>query len=412
MREIEIISPAGSYESLMAAIQGGADAVYFGVENLNMRAASAYNFTIDELPKIADICRENNIKSYATINTIIYDDEIAQVHKIIDKVKECRIDAVLATDIAVMSYAREKNVAVHLSTQCNVTNFETVKFYSWFADVITLARELTLEQVSDIVKKIKREQIKGPSGKLVGIEIFIHGALCMAISGRCYMSLHTQNHSANRGNCLQPCRRTYIVTDKENGTQMEIENEYIMSPKDLCTIGFIDKVLNTGVTILKIEGRGRSADYVKVVTEVYREAVESYFEGNYTKEKIKKWEEKLKTVYNRGFWDGYYLGRKEGEWSERYGSSATKRKIYVGKVVNYFSKIKVAEFKVEAESISVGDEVKIVGPTTGVVETTVKEIRVDLSDRSRQTSYKGEHFSMPVETKVRESDKLYKVVDA
>ncbi len=406
---IEIMSPVGSYESLMAAIQGGANSVYFGIENLNMRSRSSNNFTLNDLVKISEICKTNNVRSYITLNTIIYDDELDLMRTIVDKAKECNITAIIASDMSVIEYAYSKGVEVHISTQCNITNIEAVRFFSRYADVIVTARELSLKQVNNIVKAIEKENIKGPSGKLMQVEVFAHGALCMAVSGKCYLSLHTQNYSANRGACLQPCRREYTVSDKEENIQLDIDNEYIMSPKDLCTIGFLDKILKAGVKVLKIEGRGRSPEYVKTTTAVYREAVNACFEGNYNETNIKVWEEKLKTVFNRGFWDGYYLGRKLGEWTEKYGNRSEVRKVYIGKGMNYFSDIKVAEFKVETESISVGDKIIITGPTTGVIEAEVKEIRVDL--KPVQTANKGEFFSMPVDDVIRRADKLYKVVN-
>ena len=408
-KQVEIMSPVGSYESLMAAIQGGAGSVYFGIEQLNMRAKSSNNFTLNDLVKISNICKENNIRSYITLNTIIYDDELPLMKSIVDAAKANDITAIIASDISVIQYAGSVGMEVHISTQTNITNIEAVKYYSQFADVMVFARELNLGQVAAITKEIEEQQIKGPSGKLVQVEVFVHGALCMAVSGKCYLSLDNFNYSANRGECLQPCRREYIVKDLDNEIELEIDNKYIMSPKDLNTIGFLDKILKAGVRILKIEGRGRSPEYVKTVTACYKEAVQSYFNGNYNKENIEKWNKKLKTVYNRGFWDGYYLGQKLGEWTKKYGSQATKRKIYIGKITNYYTKIKVAEVKIETHSLSVGDEIKILGPTTGVYEDTVKEIRVDL--KNVEKTIKGEICSIPVKDLVRRSDKLYKVVE-
>ena len=408
-KQVEIMSPVGSYESLMAAIQGGAGSVYFGIEQLNMRAKSSNNFTLNDLVKISNICKENNIRSYITLNTIIYDDELPLMKSIVDAAKANDITAIIASDISVIQYANSVGMEVHISTQTNITNIEAVKYYSQFADVMVYARELNLEQVAAITKEIEERQIKGPSGKLVKIEVFVHGALCMAVSGKCYLSLDNFNYSANRGECLQPCRREYIVRDKDNEIELEIDNKYIMSPKDLNTIGFLDKILKAGVRILKIEGRSRSPEYVKTVTACYKEAIQAYFNGNYNKENIKKWNKRLKTVYNRGFWDGYYLGQKLGEWTEKYGSQATKRKIYIGKITNYFTKIKVAEVKIETHSLSVGDEIKILGPTTGVHEDTVKEIRVDL--KKVEKTVKSEICSIPVKSLVRRSDKLYKVIE-
>ncbi len=402
------MAPVGSFESLAAAIQAGTDSVYFGIEQLNMRSKSSNNFTVDDLKEIVKICKENNIRSYLTVNTIIYDQDILLMKQIIDLAKETGVTAVIAADQAVLSYASSKNLEIHISTQLNVSNIETVKFYSRFADVIVLARELSLTQVSEITKTIEEEQIKGPSGKLVEIEMFAHGALCMAVSGKCYLSLHEQNFSANRGTCLQTCRKSYTVTENESGNQLEIDNEYIMSPKDLCTIGFVDLLIKSGVKVFKIEGRARPAEYVKTVVECYREAVNSYFEQTYDQEKIERLENRLSTVFNRGFWDGYYLGRKLGEWSKNYGSKATKKKLYVGKATNYFEKLKVAEFLVQSESLKVGDEILIIGPTTGVIETTVTELRYELEKVAEV--HKGQAISLPIDIKVRRADKLYKLV--
>jgi len=408
-KQIEIMSPAGSYESLMAAIQGRADSIYFGIEQLNMRAKAANNFTFDDLEKIAEICNSNNVRSYLTLNTIIYDHDLSLMKRIVDKAKAAGITAVIASDQAVINYASSIGFEVHISTQTNVTNLETIKFFSHFADVMVLARELSLMQVKSITDGIKKEKITGPSGNLVEIEIFAHGALCMAVSGKCYLSLHTNNSSANRGACVQNCRRTYEVKDEE-GNELLIDNEYIMSPKDLCTIGFIDDIINAGVKVLKIEGRGRAPEYVKTVTECYREAADAYLDGTYSKEKIEEWNKKLATVYNRGFWDGYYLGQELGEWSEGHGSQATTRKKFLGQGVKYFPKINVAEFKIETHSLSVGDNVIITGPTTGVIEMVIKELRVD--DKSVEKVEKGINFSTPIDQIIRPSDKLYKVVEA
>jgi len=407
-QDIEIMAPVGSYESLMAAIQGGADSVYFGIEQLNMRAKSTNNFTLDDLKKIVSISQENNIKTYLTVNTILYDHDINLMKQIIDTAKASGITAVIAADQAVINYASSKGVEVHISTQVNISNAESVKFYSHFADVVVTARELSLKQVKYITETIEKEQIKGPKGELIRVEIFAHGALCMAVSGKCYLSLHEQNSSANRGACLQTCRKAYTVTEKESGYQLEIDNEYIMSPKDLCTIGFIDNIIDSGVKVLKIEGRARPAEYVKAVTSCYNEAVKAYIEGTYTIEKVKEWEKRLETTFNRGFWDGYYLGRKMGEWSKEYGSKATKTKVYIGKGTNYFNNLKVAEFLIQAENLKVGDEILITGPTTGVIETTVKEIRLDLA--AVDSVEKGSLVSIPIDEKVRPSDKLYKMV--
>ncbi len=408
-QNIEIMSPVGSYESLSAAIQAGANSVYFGIEKLNMRAKSSINFTIDDLKEIVKICKKNNVKSYLTVNTVIYDDDIPQMQQIIDAAKENKVSAVIASDISAILYARNKEVEVHASTQINVTNIEALKFYANFCDVIVLARELNLNQVKNISETITKQQIKGPSGKLIKLEMFIHGALCMAVSGKCYLSLHEKNYSANRGQCLQTCRKAYIVKDKETGYELEVDNEYIMSPKDLKTIHFLNKIIDSGVCVLKIEGRARSPEYVKTVTLCYKEAVNSIFENTFDEEKIKNWNKKLERVFNRGFWDGYYLGQKLGEWSHKYGSRATKRKEYIAKMTNYFSNINVAEFLIEAGEISVDDEIIIIGPTTGVVETRVKEIRVNL--KSVNKAIKGDICSIPIKTFLRRADKLYKLVD-
>lgn len=408
-KQIEIMAPAGSFESLMAAIQGRADSIYFGIEQLNMRAKAANNFTFDDLETIAKICKENNVRSYLTLNTIIYDHDLSLMKRIVDKSKAAGITAVIASDQAVINYASSVGFEVHISTQTNVTNLETIKFFAHFADVMVLARELSLIQVKSITDGIKKDNVRGPSGNLVEIEIFAHGALCMAVSGKCYLSLHTNNSSANRGACVQNCRRTYEVKDEE-GNELLIDNEYIMSPKDLCTIGFIDDIINAGVKVLKIEGRGRAPEYVKTVTECYREAADAFLEGTYTKEKIEEWNKKLATVYNRGFWDGYYLGQELGEWSEGHGSQATTRKKFLGQGVKYFPKINVAEFKMETHSLSVGDKVLITGPTTGVIEMEIKELRVD--NISVEKVEKGINFSTPIDQIIRPSDKLYKVIEA
>ena len=406
---IEIMAPAGSFASLRAAIQCGADSVYFGVEQLNMRAKSTNNFTLDDLPEIVKICSENYIKSYLTVNTIIYDHDLKLMRRVVDTAKGSGVTALIASDQGVINYANTVGVAVHISTQLNVSNIETLKFYAHFADVVVLARELSLRQVASITRAIENEQIKGPSGELMRIEIFAHGALCMAVSGKCYLSLHEQNASANRGACMQPCRKSYIVTEKESGNELEIDNEYIMSPKDLRTISFLDKILESGVRVLKLEGRARSPEYVKTVTQCYREAANACQDGTYTIEKIKRWEERLSNVYNRGFWDGYYLGRKLGEWSDSYGSSAKKRKIFLAKGSNYFSQINVGEFNMQSGDLRIGDDIVVIGPTTGVIEATINELRVD--DKPVDTVKKGEIFSTPIEGPIRKSDKLYKLVE-
>lgn len=405
---IEIMSPVGSYESLMAAIQGGANSVYFGVGKLNMRSRSSQNFTLDDLDRIVEISAEHQVKTYLTLNTIIYDEEMLEMQTTLQRAKEAGISAVIASDLSVIDYAHSQGIEVHISTQCNITNLQAVKFFSRFADVMVTARELSLRQVADIVKGIEREQIKGPSGNLVEIEVFVHGALCMAVSGKCYLSLDNMNHSANRGACLQLCRRGYTVTDKDGEFELDIENEYIMSPKDLCTLEFVDKIVKAGVKVFKIEGRGRGPEYVKTVTRVYREAADACINGTFTREKVDAWLVDLKKVYNRGFWDGYYLGRKMGEWTERYGSQATRKKVYVGKVTNYFTRLNVAEVKMETGELSTGDEIYITGPTTGVLEMETEEIRVDLKPVSR--TVKGEMCSFRVPELVRRGDKIYKII--
>ncbi len=408
-KSIEIMSPAGSWESLQAAIQGGANSVYFGIEQLNMRAKSSNNFTLGDLIEIASLCKRNNIKSYITLNTIIYDHDLILMKKIIDMAKKEGINAIIASDQAVISYASSVQMNVHISTQINITNIETIRFYSNFADVIVLSRELSLRQIKNITNEIEKQQIKGPSGNLIQLEIFAHGALCVAVSGKCYMSLHTTNSSANRGACIQNCRKTYSVTDKEDGYQFDIDNEYIMSPKDLCTIGFLNQVLDSGPNILKIEGRGRSPEYVKTTTQCYREAADSYLNGTYTKEKIEEWITKLKTVYNRGFWDGYYLGQKLGEWSKTHGSKATRKKIYLGKAKKYFTNLQVAEFNIESFNLKKGDDILITGKTTGVIETIVGEMRNN--DKIVMDVKKGDNFSMKLDYFIRPNDKLYKVIN-
>lgn len=407
---MELMAPAGSFEALMAAIQGGANAIYFGVEQLNMRTRSSNNFTIEDLEKIATICNEHSIRSYLTLNTVIFDHDIMLMKNIVDAAQKSGISAVIASDHAVMNYAKKVGMTVHVSTQANVTNIDTIEFYAAYADVMVLARELSLMQVAAINDEIKRRDVRGPNGKQVRIEVFGHGALCMAVSGKCYLSLHSNFASANRGACIQNCRHSYIVTDKEEGTELEIDNEYIMSAKDLCTIGFLDQVIDAGVSVLKIEGRGRSADYVYTVTKCYREAIDAVYDGSYSKEKVADWTERLATVYNRGFWDGYYLGRTMGEWNNEYGSKATKRKIHIGRGLNYFDAVGVGEFQLESHSLQTGDEIIIIGPTTGVVQLVVNEIRLD--DKKTNQVQKGDVFSVAVGTKIRPSDKLYKLVDA
>lgn len=409
-KDYEIMAPAGSYESLMAAIQGGADSIYFGIEGLNMRSKSSNNFTIDDLHNIAKICRENNLKSYLTVNTIIYNNDMELMRKIVDAAKKANLSAIIAADVAVLMYARSIGVEVHLSTQLNITNTESLKFYAQFADVVVLARELNLEQVAAIHKDIVEQQIKGPGGNLIQIEMFAHGALCMAVSGKCYLSLHEKDLSANRGQCNQICRRSYIVKDKTSDIELEIDNEYIMSPKDLKTIHFMNKMMDAGVRVFKIEGRARGPEYVRVVTTCYREAIESYCSDTFTQDKIDVWNEKLSSVFNRGFWDGYYLGQRLGEWTHRYGSGATKRKVYVGKAVKHFGNLGVTEFLVETQSVKPGDELLITGPTTGAVFITAEDIRVDFN--SVEEAVKGDHFSIKTNEKIRPNDQLYKMVTA
>jgi putative protease len=406
-KDFEIMSPAGSYESLMAAIQGGAGSVYFGIEGLNMRSRSSNNFTMDDLRKIVSVCREHQIKSYLTVNTIIYDEDIALMHKIIDVAKEAGVSAIIAADAAAMSYAVSMGQEVHLSTQLNITNVDALKFYARFADVAVLARELNLGQVRQIYKQINEEQIKGPKGELIRIEMFCHGALCMAVSGKCYLSLHEMNASANRGACTQICRRGYTVKDKDSETELAVDNQYIMSPKDLKTIHFMNKMMDAGVRVFKIEGRARGPEYVRIVTECYKEAIRAYCEGSYSEDKIAGWDKRLQSVFNRGFWNGYYLGQRLGEWSSRYGSGATKKKIYVAKAIKYFSQLGIAEFEMESQNLKTGDEILITGPTTGVIMQTIDEIRVDLKPVGE--TIKGQRFSFKVKEKIRPSDKMYKL---
>ena len=372
------MAPVGSYESLMAAIQGGADSVYFGIEGLNMRSRSSNNFTTEDLRKIAKICEEHGLKSYLTVNTVIYDEDLPLMRTIIDAAKEAGISAIIAADVAAMEYANRIGQEVHLSTQLNISNTEALRFYARFADVVVLARELNLRQVHEIYKAIVEERIVGPKGELIRIEMFAHGALCMAVSGKCYLSLHEMNASANRGACMQICRRAYTVRDKESQIELDVENQYIMSPKDLKTIHFLNKMMDAGVRVFKIEGRARGPEYVRIVTECYKEAVRAYCEGSFDEAKVAAWDERLRTVFNRGFWDGYYLGQRLGEWSSKYGSGATRKKVYLARGIKYFSGLRVAEFEMESGSLRVGDEILITGPTTGSVLQKVEEIRVDL----------------------------------
>jgi putative protease len=408
--DIEIMAPVGSYESLMAAIQGGANSVYLGIEQLNMRSRSSNNFTRDDLKKIVATAREHGVKTYLTVNTVIYDEEIPLMKEVIEAAKENEVTAIIASDMAAIQYAQSIGVEVHISTQCNVSNLEAVKFYSKYADVVVLARELNMTQVKKIHESIEREQIKGPKGKLVEIEMFAHGALCMAVSGKCYLSLDNLGASANRGACLQVCRRKYLVSDVETGNELVVDGKYIMSPKDLKTIDFMDKMIDAGVRVFKIEGRARSADYVKTVCECYNEAAQAVCDGTFAEKGVGFWDERLSKVFNRGFWDGYYLGQRIGEWSEKYGNLATEKKVYVGKANNYFGKIGVGEFIMETGSMNIGDKIIIMGSSTGVVEMTVGELRVDL--KPVDGVVKGDLFSMPTEVRVRRNDKLYKICEA
>ncbi len=409
MQKIELMAPAGNFESLQAALDNGADSIYFGVEQLNMRARATVNFTLDDLEEIQKRCSEKGVRSYLTLNTIVYDHDLSIVKTLIKRAKEANITAVIAMDQAVIASAREVGMEVHISTQINVTNIETVKFYAMFADTIVLSRELSLRQVKKITELIEKEEIKGPSGRLVEIEIFGHGALCMAVSGKCYMSLHSANSSANRGACKQNCRKKYTVIDQETGFEMELDNEYIMSPKDLCTIDFLDEIGDAGIKVLKIEGRGRAPEYVARVIRCYRQAIDSLEEGTFSKEKVISWMLELEKVYNRGFWSGYYLGQKLGEWSKGSGSHATQKKVYLGKGMHYYPKANVGEFKIEAYDVAVGDTILITGPTTGAQEMEVKEIFVD--DTSAEKAVKGDSCTMKLDFRIRPSDKLYKIVE-
>ena len=407
IKDFEIMAPVGSRKSLAAAIQAGADSIYFGIEKLNMRAHSASTFSIDDLREIAATCNEHGIKTYLTVNTIIYNEDIALMHEIVDAAKEAGISAVIASDVAVMTYCNKIGQEVHLSTQLNISNVEALKFYAQFADVVVLARELNMDQVAEVHRLAEEQNICGPSGEPIRIEMFCHGALCMAISGKCYLSLDNANRSANRGECIQLCRRSYTVTDNETGTQLEIDNKYVMSPKDLKTVRFIDKMMKSGVRVFKIEGRARGPEYVYTVVKCYKEAIQSVIDGTFTEEKKDEWDERLATVFNRGFWDGYYLGQKLGEWNKNYGSCATEKKVYVGKGIKYFSKLGVAEFAIEAADFKKGDKLLITGPTTGVIYMTADEIRYDLNPVDE--ALKGQRVSMPVPAKVRPSDKLFKL---
>ncbi len=408
-RKIEIMAPAGNFECLMAAIQGGANSVYFGVENLNMRSHSANNFSCEDLPKIVEICNEHGVRTYLTLNIAIFNEDLQKAYHTLDMAKQAGVTAVIASDMSIILYARSISLEVHISTQLSISNSEALRFYAQFADVIVLARELNMTQVKEISTIIEKEKIKGPAGELVQIEMFCHGALCMAISGKCYLSLHEYNSSANRGSCFQICRRGYEVTDLETGAKLNIDNKYIMSPKDLCTIEFVDKMIDAGVSVLKIEGRARSAEYVKTVTAAYRKGVDAVMAGKFDQELAKGLKEDLATVFNRGFWDGYYQGARLGQWSEVYGSKATRQKTYVGKVTNFFSNIGVSEILVEAAPISVGDTLMVVGATTGVIEFTIPEIRVDL--KSADSCPQGTYCSIPVQERIRRGDKVYKITE-
>lgn len=404
----EIMAPVGSREALAAALKAGADSIYFGIEALNMRAHSATHFTIDDLHDIAARCNEQGVKSYLTVNTIIYDNDIELMHRICDAAHEADISAVIASDVAVMTYCNKIDQEVHLSTQLNISNTEALKFYAQFADVVVLARELNLDQVSEIYRAIEEEHIVGPMGEPVRIEMFCHGALCMAVSGKCYLSLDNLGRSANRGECMQVCRRSYTVRDRETGVELDVDNKYIMSPKDLKTIGFIDRMMKAGVRVFKIEGRARSAEYVYTVVQCYKEAIAAVEEGTFTPEKVEEWNKRLATVFNRGFWDGYYLGQKMGEWSEVYGSSATEKKQYVGKGMKYFAKLGVGEFYIEAGEFAPGDKLLITGPTTGALYVEATDIHGDNGPVDK--AMKGMRVSIPVPEKVRPSDRLYKIV--
>lgn len=404
------MAPVGSYESLHAAIAAGADSVYLGIEQLNMRSRSSNNFSQDDLREIARIARESGVKTYLTVNTVIYDKELPLMRQIVETAKEAQVTAIIASDLSVIEYARQIGVEVHISTQCNVSNTEALRFFSRYADVVVLARELDMEQVANIHKNIIEQDIRGPRGELVQIEMFAHGALCMAVSGKCYLSLNTLGHSANRGACLQVCRRKYLVNDVETGNQLEVDGKYIMSPKDLKTIGFLDRMVKSGVRVFKIEGRARSADYVKTVCGCYNEALQEICDGTYNDESRTKWDERLSTVFNRGFWDGYYQGQTMGEWTNNSGNLATEKKVFVGTVRNFFNKVGVAEVQLETGDLSVGDKAIIMGPTTGCMDVKVAELRVDL--KPVEKAVKGDVFSLPVPDRVRKNDKLYKIIDA
>jgi U32 family peptidase len=409
-KKIELMAPAGGFEALQAALDNGADSVYFGVDQLNMRARATMNFTLGDLEEISKRCSERGVKTYLTLNTIVYDHDLSIVKTVVNRVKETGITAIIASDQAVIGYARSQNVEVHISTQVNITNIETVRFYSLFADVMVLSRELSLRQIKSICEGVEKDNICGPNGKQVEIEVFAHGALCMAVSGKCYLSLHTQNSSANRGACNQNCRKQYKVIDLEDGHELEIDNEYIMSPKDLCTVNFLDELINSGISVLKIEGRGRAPEYVATVIKCYREAIDSVKDNSYSEEKVAEWMTKLETVYNRGFWGGYYLGQELGEWTNKSGSSATQKKVYIGKGEHYFPKSKIGQFKLESHSLKIGDKILVTGPTTGAVETEITSLMAD--DKQVEEAFKGQEITFPIDYTIRSSDKLYKLVEA
>jgi putative protease len=409
--DIEIMAPAGSWESLRAAVSGGADSVYFGVEKMNMRARSSHNFTTADLAEIVDYCKNHGLKSYLTLNIVVYDGEISEMNRLLEEASQAGITAVIATDQAAILAARERGIEIHLSTQLNISNTEALKFYSQWADVAVLSRELNLQQVKMIHEAINSNNILGPGGRPLRLEMFVHGALCMAVSGKCYLSLHEYNASANRGNCYQTCRRGYTVRDRETGYELDIDNQYIMSPKDLCTIGFLDQVIDAGARVLKIEGRARPPEYVETVSRCYSEAAAAVADGTYGREKVDGWMRQLESVFNRGFWDGYYLGQRLGEWTTTYGSSATKRKIYLGKVTNYFTRPGVAEIKLETGDIKEGDELLITGPSTGLVRQTVTGLR-DESGNEVVIIPRGEVCSIKTGEKVRRSDRVFRWIDA
>ncbi|MBV2166892.1 MAG: U32 family peptidase [Kaistella sp.] len=408
--KIELMSPAGDFTALQAALDNGADSIYFGVEQLNMRARASMNFTIDDLPEISRRCAEKGVRTYLTLNTIVYDHDLSIIKTLLDKAKAANLTAVIAMDQAVISYARQIGMEVHISTQINITNIETVKFYALFADTMVMSRELSITQIKKICDQIVKDDVRGPSGNLVEIEIFGHGALCMAVSGKCYLSLHSHNSSANRGACKQNCRKKYTVIDQESGFEIELDNEYMMSPKDLCTIGFLDQIVGAGVKVLKIEGRGRAPEYVATVTKCYREAIDAIADGTFSQQKVEEWMKQLETVYNRGFWDGYYLGQKLGEWSDTSGSNATQKKVYVGKGRTFYAKSNIAEFLIEAYDVNVGDRVLIQGPTTGSQEMVLEAMLVDEKPNAEKAS-KSDIITFKTDFRIRPSDKLYKIVE-